>query len=306
MNVKYYFHVCVFICRYVSVCGKGRGFCLLHTIHVVRSYLAGVAMAYLAGMSAGDAAFAAGDPHTAIALYTQELADWSNGNKADGLADTYRKRAQCYYQLHDYKASLRDTALSLAREKSSVPTLVLKAQGLVACKRFHEAYGVFRQALDLEPNNQLIAKGLQQMRKEIEVENHSSQREDNTSGLTDVTSLHPITPLPGDRSLKLAEQELMTSWELDQPDITKRVGCDQDAAEGVSQERSKRHAGGGKVEGWMQRAAVLSTKGDLRDAFRCCVAVDEADRTLDIWKMGGECQLSVPLRLHVHEHAAYM
>lgn len=55
---------------------KGRGFCLLHTIHVVRSYLAGVAMAYLAGMSAGDAAFAAGDPHTAIALYTQELADW--------------------------------------------------------------------------------------------------------------------------------------------------------------------------------------------------------------------------------------
>lgn len=294
------------MCRYVRVCGKGRGFYLLYTIYFLRSCLAGVAMAYLAGMSAGDAAFAAGDPHTAIALYTQELADWSNGNKADGLADTYRKRAQCYYQLHDYKASLRDTALSLAREKSSVPTLVLKAQGLVACKRFHEAYGVFRQALDLEPNNQLIAKGLQQMRKEIEVENHSSQREDNTSGLTDVTSLHPITPLPGDRSLKLAEQELMTSWELDQPDITKRVGCDQDAAEGVSQDRSKRHAGGGKVEGWMQRAAVLSAKGDLRDAFRCCVAVDEADRTLDIWKMGGECQLSVPLRLHVHEHAAYM
>ena len=95
--------------------------------------------------------------------------------------------------------------------------------------------------------------------------------------------------------------------ELDQPpDVQGKPSRDSEAArENLELARSALRAGGKQCDAlgyidlaletdivnaalWLQRATVLIAVGDLREAFRSCGALEPADRTADIWKMGGK------------------
>ena len=107
------------------------------------------------------------------------------------------------------------------------------------------------------------------------------------------------------------ETEIMLKWKLDQPpDVRARPSSEnhheQDAEKPDSLEQARKALVSGKQSDalghidlalerdilnaalWLQRATVLIALGELREAFRSCSALKPANRTADIWKMGGK------------------
>ena len=116
---------------------------------------------------------------------------------------------------------------------------------------------------------------------------------------------------PGDEELEAMETEIMVKWKLDQPpDVRARPSSENhhepDAEKPDSLEQARKALVSGKQSDalghidlalerdilnaalWLQRATVLIALGDLREAFRSCSALKPANRTADIWKMGGK------------------
>ena len=121
---------------------------------------------------------------------------------------------------------------------------------------------------------------------------------------------------PGDEELETMETEIMVKWKMDQPpDVRARPSSENhhepdaekpEAEKPDSLEQARKALVSGKQSDalghidlalerdilnaalWLQRATVLIALGDLREAFRSCSALKPANRTADIWKMGGK------------------
>lgn len=124
----------------------------------------------------------------------------------------------------------------------------------------------------------------------------------------DAVNLCSQSAYPGDDELEALEADIMVKWKLDQPPdgVAARPSQNREEAKENLELARKALAGGKHCDAlgyidlalerdilnaalWLQRATVLIALGDLRDAFRSCGALRPANRSADIWKMGGEC-----------------
>lgn len=112
----------------------------------------------------GNAALASGEYSLAVKLYTEAI---SHDSKNHVL---YSNRSAAHAKAGNYDASLEDAETTVSLNPTWSKGYSRKGSALAYLGRYEEAIAAYEEGLKLEPNNEQLASGLAEVKKQSKIQ----------------------------------------------------------------------------------------------------------------------------------------
>ena len=124
-------------------------------------------------------------------LYTKIL---DNSPHAD--LDVLQKRSECFYELGQYQDSFDDAQLFLEHRPDVTKGFVLCGRALTKLQKFEEALSVFKQGLNIDPDDPDVKEGLRTMQQDI-LESYEKKEKQSGEATYNAVRMSSTEPYPG-------------------------------------------------------------------------------------------------------------
>ena len=110
--------------------------------------------------------------------------------------DILVKRSECFYQLGKYQDSFDDAQLFIEHRPDVTQGFFLCGRALTKLQKFEESLSVFKQGLNIDPNDPDLKQGLKEMQTDI-IESYEKHEKESGEKSYNAVRMSSTEPYPG-------------------------------------------------------------------------------------------------------------